>query len=144
MLSKGFDASSARGNRATVDTNGTFTITNSVSVRGVHSTAGGGAVRVISVARDLRASGPSGTSWHNASALLDGTLGPPPPPPPPPPRPPVPPALETKGLALRLRAADLIAPAGGLKPGDRCGGRCVRFGVWLRFTYVASVLVKKY
>ena len=110
MLATGFDVGAALGNKAAINGSSGFTITGTgVSVRGVTSSAA--AARVISLA------GRGNDSWENASALLHGGLGPPPPPPPPPAPPPVPASLLEEGLALRLRAADLVTA--GLKPGDR-------------------------
>ena len=111
LLSAGFDAQLANDNSAALLTN-SFAISGSgTTVRGASSADG---AKVISVARDIawKVLEPSGTSWHNASALLSGGL--PPAPPAPPPLPPtVPPLLPTAGLAAHFVASDLK-----LKPGD--------------------------
>lgn len=121
MIGKGWDPIDALGNKASVNdgTDGSFSLQGNIrgSVRGISSSAT--RPRVVSVAHDLLGhprSDPSGTAWHNATALLAGLLGPPPPGPPPPP-PSVPTSLLTDGLALRLRATDLLAA--GIRPGGR-------------------------
>ena len=122
MLSTGFDPKAALGNKASVNASGLFTLvqsaSHSVAVRVVTSSAA--RPRIVSVARDVvgrSETKPSGTAWHNASALLAGELGPPPPPRAPPPPPAVPASLPSDGLAMRLRAADLVSS--GLQPNEK-------------------------
>ena len=121
MLAEGFDPKGALGNKASlgegVDRSFSLQDSNAVSVRGISSSAT--RPRAVSVAVDVvgrRGSDPSGTAWHNATALLADAFGPPPPVSPPPP-PAVPKSLLSDGLVLRLRATDLVAA--GVQPGGK-------------------------
>ena len=121
MLAEGFDPKGALGNKASlgegVDRSFSLQDSNAVSVRGISSSAT--RPRAVSVAVDVvgrRGSDPSGTAWHNATALLADAFGPPPPVSPAPP-PAVPKSLLSDGLVLRLRATDLVAA--GVQPGGK-------------------------
>ncbi len=112
LMRKGWNATAAAGNKASL--NQYRFVLSGGGVVGHGRTSSSSSPRIISIASDAAT---GGTAWHNATALLAHGREPPPAPPLPVPPPPVPASLLRTGLALRLRAADLVTA--GVRPGDK-------------------------